>query len=88
MKYTVVWRAKAFDQLADVWLRAAERDKVTSAIHRIEQQLSRSPLDSGESREGNERVVFDPPLVVKFEVVADDRKVRILLVHDTTRKRK
>ncbi len=36
MRYTVVWTRAAQDQLADLWLRAANRNLVTQAAFAVD----------------------------------------------------
>lgn len=36
MKYTVIWLPSAEQELAEVWLRAADRDRITEAAERLE----------------------------------------------------
>jgi hypothetical protein len=47
MNYTVIWLPTAEDELADVWLAAADQLAVTQAAHRLELALSRHPLAIG-----------------------------------------
>lgn len=56
MNYTVTWTRYALRQLHDLWTTATDPDAVDA-----EQQ--------GESRQGDVRILFDPPLAVLF--VAD-----------------
>ena len=63
-----------------MWTAARDRDAVTAASYRIDQRLAADPLDCGESREGDERLVFEPPLQVLFRVVAGDRRVEVISV--------
>jgi hypothetical protein len=39
MNYTVVWVPSAEQELAALWMAAADRDAVTRAAHEIDQQL-------------------------------------------------
>lgn len=62
------WHDGALDELADIWVAATpeERDKIEAAVKQMNDLLRRSPGDAGESRAGNQRVVFQGPLVVTF----------------------
>jgi hypothetical protein len=81
MSYRVEWLRTALDQLAAVWVGADDRTAVTQASHAIEKELTRDPLRFGEARTSSVvRVAFQPPLGVEFEVIADDRRVRVLRV--------
>lgn len=62
------WRRVALNQLAAIWTDATDQNAVTVASHRIEQALRRDPLNEGEDRPNNRRVIFDAPLVVLYRV--------------------
>jgi hypothetical protein len=82
MNYTVIWTPSAEQDLAAAWLAAANRPAVTVAAHAIEQDLRRTPLTVGESRESSiSRVAVSPPLSVTFDVIVDDRTVFVRAVH-------
>jgi plasmid stabilization system protein ParE len=83
MKYHVVWRPTAENQLAEIWTDAADQPDVTRAADRIDALLAYSPGTVGESRTPGERVLFEPPLAVTFEVVEDDKRVNVLRVTRT-----
>ena len=78
MKYLVVWRPAAEEQLADIWTSAADQSNVTRAADRIDALLTYTPSTVGESRTPGERVLFEPPLVVTFEIIEDDKRVNVL----------
>jgi plasmid stabilization system protein ParE len=80
MKYTVVWRPAAEDDLAAIWLAAEDRKSVTHAARQADELLRNDPLDQGESRSGPIRILFVPPLGIEFEAVERDRRVHILTV--------
>jgi hypothetical protein len=80
MNFTVVWKRAAQDELAQIWVDAADRGAVTAASHLIEQQLGRDPMNLGESRSGNARVVFEPPLAVVYRVNNSRRRVTVVSV--------
>ncbi len=77
MTWTVVWRPSTTNDLTTTWLTAPDRTAITQAAHRIDSQLRNDPLNVGESRSGNERVLFEPPLAVNYEVSEDDRLVTV-----------
>lgn len=73
MNWVVESTADAEDELADLWVRAADRAAVTVAQAEIERRLTRNPLTEGEElSEGLWKVAVDP-LVAYFEVDADRR---------------
>ena len=51
-----------------------------ATVNRIERFLSRSPSQFGESRAGDERLAFVPPLAVSFRVREPDRLVEVLAI--------
>jgi hypothetical protein len=78
MNYTVVWRPTAEQQLAAIWLAAADRASVTTSAHRVDQILASSPLSEGRWLLGTTRLLIVPPLGVVYEVVEDDKRVYVL----------
>lgn len=78
MRFTVVCTASADGELAAIWIAAEDRTAVSAAAREIEKALMESPLDHGESREGNLRILFLSPLGVRYIVHADDRRVIVV----------
>ncbi|MBA4067140.1 MAG: hypothetical protein C0501_26230 [Isosphaera sp.] len=68
MTFTVVWLPIALTMLADLWTVATDRAAITAASHRLDQRLAADPLNEGESRDGDERIAFEPPLQILFRV--------------------
>jgi hypothetical protein len=82
MNYTVIWTASAEQDLAAAWLAASNRTAVAAAAHAIEQDLRRTPLDVGESRESSiSRVAVSSPLSITFDVIVDDKTVFVRAVY-------
>ena len=81
MKFTVVWKAKAEAQLAELWMTATDRTTIREAASEIENALRSDPVSFGESRDAQTRVAVVAPLVVHFEVHEDDRRVTVLTLH-------
>ncbi len=77
MTFAVEWLEEAEQQLADIWLNASDRQNVTEAARRVEQTLKRDPDTCGESRPGQGRIMFEPPLGVYFRV---DHQARVVTV--------
>lgn len=77
------WEESARDELADVWVLATpdERDEIEKAVIAAERALHKDPLDVGESRYGNLRVLLQPPLTFWYEVSPSGDRVRIVRVH-------
>ena len=80
MTYTVVWRPRQKQRLAELWMAAPDRPAITAAADEIDRRLRIAPLDEGESREGAFRVIFIDPLAVKYRVFEDDFVVAIVRV--------
>lgn len=80
MIYTVVWVPAAQDELANLWVAAADQAEVAAASDLIDATLRQNPDLFSESRSGNRRVMFVPPLAVKYEVSNPDRLVQVLNV--------
>jgi len=82
MNYTVVWTPSAEQELDAAWLAATNRPAVTVAAHAIEQDLRRTPLTVGESRESSiSRIAVSSPLSIIFDVIVDDKIVFVRAVH-------
>jgi hypothetical protein len=81
VNYVIEWTARAVNQLAAIWLAAADQLAVTQAAHRLEQALARHPLVIGIPRTSSvNRTVIDLPLGMDYEIIEDDKKVRVLRV--------
>jgi hypothetical protein len=80
MSYTVEWLPDAEQELAAIWLGAADHTAVTSAAHRIDTRLLADPEHEGESRSLGQRILFDKPLGVLYQVDAGRRHVDVIHV--------
>jgi len=78
VKWTVLWGSGAENDLAQIWVNASHRQSVTDAANEVDRLLAIDPLDTGESREEGRRILLVPPLGVTFNVLPDDRIVRVL----------
>lgn len=87
MRYTVLWTPAAEQDLAEVWLHAADRVAVTAAADMLDQLLAQNPDQQGEDCFDTVRTLVVPPLGVDFEVVAMDRIVYVLTAWDEARGR-
>lgn len=85
MRFTVSWTPTAQQDLAAVWLAAADRNAVTSAANVVDTLLATNPESRGDLRFDTVRTLAVPPLGVDFEVVEADRIVYVLTVWDTTK---
>jgi hypothetical protein len=80
MKYTVIWSPAAEAELADLWIKAKDRNVIAEAADEIDDLLRRDPREVGESRDDRVRVVVVSPLGVEFEVKEADLMVYVLAV--------
>ena len=78
--YIVRWKRSALSRLTQLWLDALDRTAVTAAVAEIDRLLAGNPHQAGESRSGELRVLFVPPLGVFFEVEEPARTVHVLRV--------
>lgn len=77
MRFTVIYRPSAHQDLARIWTDAADRSAVTSASHVIDEALAQEPHAVGEARSGSERILFVEPLAVAYDVNDDDCLVTV-----------
>ena len=77
MKWTVVSVGNADDELTEIWLRAENQKAITEAAERIENVLRSNPDTRGQDFYGD-RIYQDGPLAVVYQVLPDDRMVKIL----------
>lgn len=81
MRYTVHWTENVLDELAALWMAATDRTAVTTATHRLEQDLARDPYGRGFARNSSvNRTATDFPLGIDYEIIEDDKLVRIVRV--------
>jgi len=82
-RYHVVWGQEVLDELAALWMSTANRSLVTAAADAIDEELRTSPRSKGTDLGGGIFSLSVTPLYVIFDVVDDDRFVRILAVTGT-----
>ena len=77
--FTLQWTHRALVLLGSLWVEADEwdRQEIRSALHDLIVELTDRPHTVGESRAGNERVFYVPPLGVNYHVILDDQVVEI-----------
>jgi hypothetical protein len=77
--FQVAWLPRAVNDLAEIGNHGDPnlRQSMTRAAHAIDQALQLDPFGSGESREAGIRVMFAPPLGVRFKV---DQESRVAIV--------
>lgn len=81
--FRVIWRRTVVEtRIAGFMLELIDRgesnEPLFRAMNRIDELLSVDPDGQGESRDNFERVLFEPPLSITFEVQADERVVIVL----------
>lgn len=81
MNYRVTWQRAAKNDLADIWLNAADQNAVTVASAEIDRLLSDNPLQVGSAmRSSIHRRLGVSPLGVLYEVIEDDKRVVVQAV--------
>ncbi len=72
MRFTVIWKPNAENQLIRLWMGAADRLAVRKAADEIERLLANDPMGQGESRSRDVRILFVEPLAVFYAVREQD----------------
>ena len=80
MRYFVLWQRDAEAELAQLWMEAEDRSALRQAADDMDRLLSADPLGVGESRHGEYRIAFFPPLGFEFRVSEPDRRVVVVRV--------
>ena len=70
MKFTVVWKPSAETKLAEIWTDATDRQTVSDAANSIDLLLRSFPIQVGESRKHDTRILSVSPLSVYFDAIA------------------
>jgi hypothetical protein len=80
-RYSGDWTDDALNGLAAAWNAAADRSAVTFASHRLDLDLLRGPYRRGVARNSSvNRTAVDLPLGVDYEIIEDDKTVRVVHV--------
>jgi hypothetical protein len=79
-RFTVSWRPEVQEDLAGIWLAAADRPAITFAADRIDQLLANDPTTQGNEVSEGLRAIAVDPLVVYFTVSEADRLVTVWAV--------
>jgi hypothetical protein len=79
MKYTLTWKPRALQQLADIWLAASDKNAVSIAVNRIERHLQARTHASSAHLFGS-KLIIARPLVVLYDVSHDDCLMTIVRV--------
>jgi hypothetical protein len=81
MRWTVIYRSPAQDELASIWLNAANPQEVARTADEIDRLLANNPMHVGESRERNTRIIVERPLTVLYDVFTGDALVEVFAVY-------
>jgi hypothetical protein len=89
LSYKVEWSEKALNDLATIWVNADNnaRPAINRAAVDIDKLLETKADQVGESRDGDQRVFFLPPLIFSFGVYEITGAVLILGVRPLTRRK-
>lgn len=79
-RWSLKWKPNALRELAAIWNLSKEKTVITQTVHRLEQEILRNPMSTGESRSGLQRMAFASPLCINYEVVPDDHKVVVISI--------
>ena len=79
MRHTVTWTRLADAQLADIWIRATDRNDVAAASDKITIVLRDDPETKG-TPFGSRYVPIEEPLAALYEIDPGDCMVRIVQV--------
>lgn len=79
MRYAVEWRETALQQLARVWIEAADREGVNRAVDQIDAELSDDPDLKGDDYFGD-RYLLVPTVWALYRVHPEDATVHVLQV--------
>jgi hypothetical protein len=70
----------AESELAQIWLESVSRDSVTSAANAIDTALANDAESAGSPLAEGMNALDVPPLRALFEILEEDRMVRVLKV--------
>jgi hypothetical protein len=79
-KFTVVWSDDALDELAELWLKARDRQSISKSVAFIDAQLAGNPELKGKHILHGIRDLPVYPLRVLFTVSEADRLARVVHV--------
>jgi len=80
IRYTLRWTTDAEDQLAGIWMKAADRPDVNDAQQRIDAELEFDAHRKGDEVAEGLRQLTIPPLRAYFEIDEDGRQVQVTAV--------
>lgn len=77
MRYDVKWDDDALDKLADLWMRASDRDAIRDAANQVDRELAWSPETKGNDFYGDRLLVISP-LQVSYSIDPARGRVTVL----------
>ena len=80
MSFRVTWDPEAEDELQRIYDAAIDKEGVANAARRVGLELAAVPLEAGESRDEENRILFKFPLIVWFRVHERTRDVSVVRV--------
>ena len=82
MTFDVEWDPAAEAELTRIWIASDSelRTAITKSARAIDRLLEKDPINQGESRPNDRRIIFDLPLGIVYEVMPASRLVRVLFV--------
>ena len=83
MIFTVIWLPAAEQDLASLWIGAAQRNSVSQSANQIDRELKKDPIHVGQTRSKDLRSLHVPPLSVLYRIREDDRIVEVIHVWTT-----
>lgn len=85
MSYQVIWEDAALVELDQIWKASLDKEGLQNTATRINTELTFRPLEAGESRSRDYRILFKYPLVVWFRVIERLKEVQVLHVRSAER---
>ncbi len=80
---TVIWSKSARQELARIWLRAADQKSLTQTIDDFDALLRMAPENAATERQDELRAATLPGLRIVFTISEDDRIVNVLVIRET-----
>jgi hypothetical protein len=77
MTWTVVWAEEPGTEVQRVLRQSRFAQRIVDHLLAIDAQLADDPTAIGESRDGHERVMFDLPIALTFEVLEERQTVLV-----------
>jgi hypothetical protein len=76
----VLWTPRTERKLASLWATSEDRRSIADAANKIDEALASNPLEVGESRSGNNRIIPEPPLGAIYRTREIDHLVLVTAI--------